>query len=142
MTDSSQQSEPQSSLKQTLARSALMFEADILDQLVEREPENVAYLAALGQAFSKLKKHERGLAVDKRLVVTRPSDPSFRYNLACSLVLTGDLDGACRELMKAIDLGYRDFAHLYRDTDLVNLRSDARFRAVKRRIAEVEPKSA
>jgi predicted Zn-dependent protease len=142
MTACHEESDQSRSLQRTLARSALMFEADILDQLVEREPENVAYLAALGQAFSKLKKHKRGLAVDRQLVVTRPGDPTFRYNLACSLVLTGDLIGACRELLKAIDLGYRDFDHLYRDSDLTILRADDCFTRIKRCIAKVESQSA
>lgn len=142
MTCSPQESDGSESLRRTLAHSALMFEADILDQLVEREPDNVAYLAALGQAFSKLKNHERGLAIDRRLVGTRPDDPTFRYNLACSLALTGDLDGACRELLKAIDLGYRDFKHLYRDDDLTNLRADTRFPRIESRISEVESRPA
>lgn len=124
-------------LRRTLDRSALLFEAEVLDQLVTREPENVAYLAALGQVCSKLKHHARGLVVDRRLVTVKPDDPTFRYNLACSLVLTGDLDGACAELLRAIDLGYRDFDHLMVDEDLLELRGDPRFGIVEDRIAEV-----
>lgn len=141
MTQNPKESDLDPSLDQKLTHSALLFEADVLDHLVEREPDNVAYLAALGQAFSKLKKHERGLAIDRRLVVNRPNDPTFRYNLACSLVLTGDLDGGCRELLEAIELGYRDFDHLFKDTDLSMLRSDPRFKKVETRISEVSPPS-
>ena len=125
-------------LERRLSQSALLFEADVLDQLVARDPENVAYLAALGQACSKLKHHNRGLAVDRRLVEAKPDDPTFRYNLACSLVLTGDLDEACEQLLRAIELGYRDFVHLRRDEDLIQLRNDARFATIQERIAQVE----
>lgn len=138
MTARQQQSAPQTGLEDQLGRSALLFEADVLDRLVAREPANVAYLAALGQACSKLGAHERGLAADRRLVDVKPRDPVFRYNLACSLVLTGDLDGAADELLLAIDLGYRDFEHLLQDEDLDGLRDDPRFTEVEARIDDFQ----
>ncbi len=136
MTHRLEESDVSNSLETTLARSALLFEADVLDQLVSKDPGNLAYLAALGQACSKLKNHVRGLDVDRRLVKARPEDPTFRYNLACSLALTGDLDGACKELLASIDLGFQDFEHLSRDEDLASLRADKRFALIEDRIAE------
>jgi len=132
---------PDSSAPQTLearlGRSALLFEADVLERLLAREPGNVAYLAALGQACSKLRAHERGLRVDRQLVAARPQDPTFRYNLACSLALTGDLASAHAELLQAIELGYRDVEHLLRDEDLAALRDTAGFAEVRRRLREL-----
>ena len=125
-----------------LRRSALTFETGVLEQLVEHEPDNIEYLAALGQAYSGLQHHERGLAVDRRLVGYHPDNPTFRYNLACSLALTGDLNGACGELLKAIDLGYRDFDHMDRDEDLTTLRCDPRFGLILDHIRGLEDGAA
>jgi predicted Zn-dependent protease len=137
MTSQASESAGSKRLKRKLADSALIFESEVLNRLVAREPGNITYLAALGQAFSKLKKHDRGLAVDQKLVAAKPGDPTFRYNLACSMVLTGDLDGACGQLLRAIDLGYRDFDHLLQDDDLTSLRLDPRFGLVTDRISQL-----
>lgn len=120
-----------------LLAAGLAFEAGVLECLVQREPQNLDFLAALGQTYSQLKDHRRGLAVDRALVAREPDNPTFRYNLACSLALTGDLDGACAEILASIALGYRDFEHLRQDEDLLVLRADRRFVLIEDRIAEV-----
>jgi Flp pilus assembly protein TadD len=120
-----------------LNRSALAFETSVLELLVERDPGNIDYLVALGQAYARLRRNQCGLAVDRTLVSREPDEPTFRYNLACSLVLTGDLNGATGELLKAIEFGYRDFEHLLADDDLDALRNDNRFGLIRDRIAEV-----
>ena len=119
------------SLTRRSRRAGLTFETGILEHLVDREPENLDYLAALGEAYTRLRRYRQGLAVDRRLVERAPEEPIHRYNLACSQVLTGDLDGACASLIKAFDLGYRDFDHLARDPDLRKLRDDDRFALVR-----------
>lgn len=124
-------------LQSGLSNAGLSFEAGVLECLVRREPENLDYLAALGQTYSQLREHRRGLSVDRRLVAADPENSTFRYNLACSLALTGDLDGACTELLRSIALGYRDFEHLRGDDDLAGLRADARFVFVEDKISEL-----
>ena len=48
--------------------------------------------------------------------------PSVLYNLACSLALTGDLEGAERALARAIQAGWLNAHHSDRDPDLAELR--------------------
>lgn len=124
-------------LQRDLQRAALRFEAGVLEELLADDPENIELLAALGQTFARLGEHARSLEVDRRLVGREPDKPAFRYNLACSLALSGDLDGACGELLRSIDLGYRDFDHLMQDEDLVALRADARFGLIQERIEQL-----
>jgi len=124
-------------LRWRLNRSALAFETSVLERLVEGNPGNIDFLVALGQAYARLRRHQRGLEVDRTLVSHQPDEPTFRYNLACSLTLTGDLNGACGELLQAISLGYRDFEHLLADDDLVALRRDNRFGLIRDRMAEI-----
>ena len=135
--DSGRRNQANRRLHWRLDRSAIAFETSILELLVEQNPANIDYLVALGQAYARLRRHQCGLAVDRTLVAQKPDEPTFRYNLACSLVLTGDLNGACGELLKAIEYGYRDFEHMLADDDLDALRNDNRFGLIRDRMAEV-----
>jgi Flp pilus assembly protein TadD len=120
-----------------LDRVDLAFEAGIIELRLRRDPENVALLAAMAEACTRLHRYAEGLALDRRLVALHPDEPVSRYNLACSLALTGDLDGATRELLAAVRLGYRDFDHLALDTDLRRLRRDAGYGALLGRLARI-----
>ncbi|MFT7464502.1 MAG: Flp pilus assembly protein TadD [Pseudohongiellaceae bacterium] len=135
--DSERQTDASRRLSWRLNRSALAFETSVLERLVAGHPANIDYLVALGQAYARLRRHQSGLEIDRTLVARQPEEPTFRYNLACSLALTGDLNGACGELLQAIALGYRDFEHLLADDDLVALRRDNRFGLIRDRMAEL-----
>ncbi len=56
-----------------------------------------------------------------------PDDPTWRYNLACSLALEGKADSALDELEKAIDLGFRDADTIAGDADFVKVAGVPRF---------------
>ncbi len=118
-----------------MQHAALTFETGVLEQVLLREPDNLEVLASLAEACTRLRRYRRGLELDRRLVARDPGEPLFRYNLACSLSLTGDLQAACDELLLAIDCGYRDFAHMERDPDLRRLRGDPRFHRVREHAA-------
>ncbi len=58
-----------------------------------------------------------------------PDDPTWRYNLACSLAyFPKRADKALSELEKAIDLGFRDADHIAKDADLRRLSKNPRFK--------------
>ena len=60
-------------------------------------------------------------------VALLPEDPTWRYNLACSLAYWKDQTRALDELEKAIDLGYRDAEAIQADRDLARVASNPRF---------------
>jgi len=132
--------EPRASrrLAQRLRHASWTFRAGVYELLVAREPDNVEHLARLGEAYTRIRRFHSGLEVDRRLVERDPDNPVYRYNLACSHSLTGDLDGARAALLAALDLGFRDIDHLMGDPDLKRLRDDARFNEVRARIRELE----
>jgi hypothetical protein len=134
--------EPPAAVQRRLDRAALAFEAGVLEELHARQPDDIALLAALAEACTRLRRYRKGLLLDRQLVEHDPRDPIFRYNLACSCSLTGDLPGASAELLTAFELGYRDFEHLLRDPDLRRLRADARFEAVRARMAALAGEAA
>ena len=124
-----------------LQRAGLAFETGILEELHARRPDDIALLAALAEACTRLRRYRRGLQLDRQLAQHDPADPVIRFNLACSCSLTGDLPAAAAELLMALQLGYRDFAHLLRDADLRRLRQSSAFEPVRARIEQLQRKT-
>ncbi|SVC56231.1 uncharacterized protein METZ01_LOCUS309085, partial [marine metagenome] len=59
-----------------------------------------------------------------------PQSPTTRYNLACLQAIREQVDEAFENLEKAVELGFRNIAHIKNDPDLANLRKDERFAEV------------
>jgi len=125
------------SLDRRLERAGLAFDTGILECHLARDPDNVEILAELAEAYTRTRRYREGLELDRRLVSTDPDEPLFRYNLACSLSLTGRLDEAADELLIAFDLGYADLDHLERDSDLRRLREAPCFERVRQAMKSI-----
>lgn len=117
------------------------IEAAFLDFLIELDeavlddhPDDVEALGRLGETYTRRGRHADGLAIDRRLVALQPEDETAHYNLACSLALTGDLDGAFAALEAAVTHGYADVPHLQADDDLGALRGDPRWQSLVDRL--------
>lgn len=119
---------------------ALDFEADFLEAALDgaecKRPvgEQIELLAHLGDLYTRLGRLDKGLEVDKKLVIICPEEPIFHYNLACSHSRLGEVESAIRSLEEAIRLGYQNFDHLRKDRDLDNLKQDARFLKLLRQL--------
>ncbi len=98
------------------------FQREFFEAAIELDPCNLECLIRLGDLYTRQGFFEKGLAIDRRLVGICPNEPTFQYNLACSLALIDRLDDSLDALRKAIELGYDDWEHLERDEDLENLR--------------------
>lgn len=103
------------------------FEIEFYEKLAKKIPDFAPVLFCLGDAYTQRGFYKEGLAVDRRLVKIRPEDPIVYYNLACSLSLVDDTEGALEALKKAISLGYDDFEYIFQDPDLENLRKNPSF---------------
>ena len=99
------------------------YEIRFYEGLLEKRPDFAQALVSLGDAYTRQGFYAEGLEIDRRLAVLKPEDPTVRYNLACSLSLTGDVARAKDELRKAVLLGYEDFAYILEDADMENLRN-------------------
>jgi Flp pilus assembly protein TadD len=121
-------------LSQSIDRMGLEFLAGTYEAELARHPENLLALEELGTVYTRLGRIAEGLAVDRRLVGHAPEDPSVRYNLACSLALSGRPDEALAELERSVELGYDDPKQLETDDDLASLRTHARFQALLARL--------
>lgn len=106
----------------------LDFEIGFYEDLLKEKPDLVAALIPLGDAYTRKGLYGKGLEVDLRLAVLRPSDPVVRYNLACDYSLLEDVTRSLEELEMAVRLGYNDFDHLAEDPDLAYVRNDRRYK--------------
>ncbi len=102
----------------------LEFEIAFYESILKDTPDFIEALSAIGDAYTKAGYWQKGLEVDLKLVALRPDDPTIQYNLACSYALLNQTRPALNALIKAIDLGYDDFAFLKTDSDLENLLKD------------------
>ena len=114
------------------------FEIRFYEDILKKTPTFVEVLIALGELYTKKGRYEKGLEIDLRLVQLRPYNPYVLYNLACSHSLLNDTTSAYAAMQKAFECGYRDFAHLEKDQDLVNLRQQERF---QKYLLEIKNKS-
>jgi len=112
----------------------LDIEIGFLEGLVQRDPAYVEALELLGDNYTLRGRARDSLTVDERLRFLRPDDPHVRFNLACSLALSGEPERACRELENALELGFRDFQALQRDPDLAAARKHPDFKKIRAKI--------
>jgi len=122
--------------QEDLFDNPIEFEIDFYEGVLLGDPDNVEILSLLGNLYTQAGKHEKGLEIDLKLVRLRPQDSMVHYNLACSLSLLKRTEEALNELEKAIDLGYNDYIHLRSDNDLDNIRGEARFKALVKRLLQ------
>ena len=112
----------------------LDFDIDFYERLLARSPDRVEVLRVLGELASRRGLLVRALELDRRLVTLLPGDALARYNLACSLALSGRDDEALESLAESFRLGYDDVAHMEVDPDLASLRGRPEFRALLGRV--------
>lgn len=105
----------------------LDFEILFFENILKKSPNFTEALIALGDNYTKCGRYEEGLKVDLKLVQLRPDDAIVRYNLACSYSLLKMADQSLEALKKAIQLGYREFSFMKKDSDLDFIRKDPRF---------------
>ena len=116
----------------------LDIEIGFLEGLVRRDPTFVEALELLGDDYTLRGRARDSLSIDERLRTLRPQDPKVRFNLACSLALSGNAERACAELELALDLGFRDFRSLQRDPDLAVARKHPAYKKVRAKVKELK----
>jgi predicted Zn-dependent protease len=103
------------------------YEIDFYERIDSKGENDPRVMEMLAQLYTKAGRISDGLSMDLRLSKTRPEDPLVHYNLACSLALAGQLESALNTLKKAVQMGYRDFAWMEKDSDLDAIRSMASY---------------
>ncbi|MBF0479294.1 MAG: hypothetical protein HQL26_07400 [Candidatus Omnitrophica bacterium] len=112
-----------------MKKKAVEFEKKFYEGILQRTPDFIEALIALGDVYTLSGEFEAGLKIDEKLALLRSDDAYILYNLACSYSLLNYVDLALETIKKAILCGYDDFAFLQEDEDLHNLRKDYRFQS-------------
>ncbi|MCC6660848.1 MAG: hypothetical protein IT437_08180 [Phycisphaerales bacterium] len=83
-----------------------------------------------------------GAAWERAAVLLRglPPEQGTLYDLACTLALLGDTDGALTELGRAIDAGWDQRRYTRLDRDFESIREDPRFQALLGRMTPPRPR--
>ena len=110
--------------------AGIRFQIAVWEEILGRRPDDTEALRFLAHAYTQVGRIEDGLGADRRLAKLLPQDPRVRYNLACSLALSGDGAAAIEELNRACQLGFDDLNLLRRDQDFDSLRDHPDFLAV------------
>ncbi|MFC1624528.1 tetratricopeptide repeat protein [Candidatus Omnitrophota bacterium] len=114
------------------------FEISFYENLLKEKPDYIEALVALGDDYTKKGRYEEGLKIDERLVRLKPDDPLVHYNLACSYSLVKRADESFKTIIKAIDLGYRDFRYMESDPDLEFIRKDPRYKELLSKYVKIK----
>ena len=116
----------------TVGDLSLDFEFNFYKSLYKKLPNDKRLLSLLAELYTRKGEIDKGLELDRKLVEIDESNETVHYNLACSLSLKGDFEGAIASLRKSIGLGYCDFNWMFEDEDLSALRNTEYFMQLKR----------
>lgn len=116
----------------TVEDLSLDFEFNFYKSLYKKLPNDKRLLSLLAELYTRNGEIDKGLELDRKLVEIDDKCETAHYNLACSLSLKGDLEGAIIALKKSISLGYCDFNWMFEDQDLSALRKTEYFSQLKR----------
>ncbi len=108
-------------------RPQVDFEVEFFDRVLAQVPDYVEVLRAQASNLTLKGRIREGLKVDQRLVETRPRDATAHYNLACRYAVLRQRELALKTLRRAVELGYRDFRYMVRDSDLASIQKDPKF---------------
>ena len=113
---------------------------EFMEGLVRRDPDYVDALQLLGDHYTQRGRYHEGLKVDEHLARLDSENALVFYNLACSYSLTDQFERAALALVKALSLGYRDFAWLAKDPDLKEFRQQPAYDQIKDQIRRMKTK--
>lgn len=115
------------------------FDLEFFGRIIERSCRNLDILRRQAELLAMFGKYSEALRLDEVLAVRCPESALVQYNLACSQSMTGNVMRAIATLHRAIELGYRDFAHIDSDPDLDPLRDLPEFIDLQRLETELSP---
>lgn len=101
------------------------------EKVVEANPVNAEFWIQLANAAYESKDYRRSIAAYEKTLELGGGFPSnAAYNIACDYALLGEKEQAFKWLQKAFDMGFRNLAHSFTDSDLQSLHDDPRFNKI------------
>jgi Flp pilus assembly protein TadD len=111
----------------------------LYETFLSKEPNNGRAWFNLGFALHYSREHTRAIAAFDRAIQLGYRNPTAMYNIACGYAMMNQRDAAFEWLDKSTAAGFEISGYLKGDTDLENLRSDARFKRLVELIEAQHP---
>lgn len=92
---------------------------------------NPNYLPAhfhMGITYVNTREYELSIQCFEKVIQLDPTESAAYYNIACCYSLMGEVDKALEWLAISIDKGFKDHAHMEKDSDLDNIRNTDGYR--------------
>ncbi len=106
----------------------------LAERLLELDPDDVQSLLYGANALATLGEHERSLEWAARVLEVDTDDALVLYNIACFYSLAGEIKPALEALERSYEAGLADPEWMRQDSDLDNLRDEARYQALVERM--------
>jgi TolB-like protein/Flp pilus assembly protein TadD len=106
----------------------------LAERLLELDPDDVQSLLYGANALATLGERERSLEWAARVLEIDTDDALVLYNIACFYSLAGEVKPALEALERSYEAGLADPEWMRQDSDLDNLRDEARYRALVERM--------
>ena len=106
----------------------------LAERLLELDPDDVQTLLYGANALATLGERERSLEWAARVLEVDTDDALVLYNIACFYSLAGEVKPALEALERSYEAGLADPEWMEQDSDLDNLREEARYQALVERM--------
>jgi non-specific serine/threonine protein kinase len=106
----------------------------LAERLLELDPDDVQTLLYGANALATLGERERSLEWAARVLEIDTDDALVLYNIACFYSLAGQIKPALEALERSYEAGLADPEWMRQDSDLDNLRGEARYQALIERM--------
>ena len=106
----------------------------LAERLLELDPDDVQTLLYGANALATLGERERSLEWAARVLEVDTDDALVLYNIACFYSLAGEVKPALEALERSYEAGLADPEWMRQDSDLDNLREEARYQALVERM--------
>lgn len=87
----------------------------------------------IGELYLSTKDYNKAISAFENYIKLEPADPDGYYNLACIASINKEKEIALNWLEKAFQNGYKNYEHLKKDSDLIELQSDPAFQGLLKR---------
>lgn len=125
-----------------LSQGIKYMEAERYEEAIEEfkralkdSPDDLRTHYEIAMAYLLCGKYALSVAHFRECLKKEPDNPIAHYNLACAYSLMNDADNAIKHLALSIEKGYKDLAHMEKDEDLDNIRTDPRYEELRKRFA-------
>lgn len=106
------------------------------DEAIRLNPKYAAAFQNRASAWAAKKDYDKAVKDCDEAIRLEPKNADAYYDKACCLALQGRTEPAIESLGQALELGFHDFDHMARDSDLDSIRGDPRYKELLKKYAK------